>query len=66
MVALLWGHIGPRPKSVGVVAGILVLPLSAMEGIHAAGKTFRLLMWIAILFFIVLLVILQFIFMHPN
>jgi hypothetical protein len=57
-VALLRGHNGTRPKSVGVVAGILALPLSPMEWIHVVGKTFGPLLWVAVLFFNVLLVIL--------
>jgi hypothetical protein len=41
MVAVLRGHSNPGPKSVGVVAGILALPILPVEWIHAAGKTVR-------------------------
>jgi hypothetical protein len=39
-VALLWDHNNIRPKSAGVVAGILALPLSPMGWIHTVNKTF--------------------------
>jgi hypothetical protein len=58
MVALFPGYNGPRPKSVGVVAGILALSLSVVGRIHAVGKTFHPLLSIAILFSNLLLVIL--------
>jgi hypothetical protein len=41
MVALFRGRDNPGPKSVGVVASILALPISPVGWTHAAGKTFR-------------------------
>jgi hypothetical protein len=61
MVALLRGYNNLRPKLVGLVASILALPLLLMEWIHAVVKaSIRPVLWIAILFFIILLIILQF------
>jgi hypothetical protein len=64
MVALLRGHNNLGPKSVGVVASILALPILPVGWIHAVGKTFHPLVWLAVLYCIVLLFILQFIFLH--
>jgi hypothetical protein len=41
MVVVLRGHNNPRSKSVGLVAGILALPISPLGWIHAASKAFR-------------------------
>jgi hypothetical protein len=41
MVAVIRGHNNRGPKSVGVVAGILALPISPVGWIHIASKTFR-------------------------
>jgi hypothetical protein len=41
MVVVLRGHNNPGLKSVGLVAGILALPISPVGWIHGASKTFR-------------------------